>query len=164
MAYSDQHPQEPEGTTPTPPPPTGAPQVPGPPSVPEPQGPGSLRSIQTLITVSIIAGPVSMIIGGVFLSLAAIVCAVVALVKARRVNVQDDANVMALQTIRRQAMVGIGIGVVAFGFNAVSLAMVLPALVDAMQSGDYSSVLDGSMSGSGTQGTEDPAGKSSVWG
>lgn len=128
-------------------------------------GTGSLRSIQTLITVSIVCGPVSMIIGGVFLSLVAIVCAIVALVKVRRLVAQGGgAADMALQTMQRQAMVGIGIGVVAFGFNAVSLALVLPAFIEAMQSGDYAALLDGSGAASSASDAGSSTGKGSVWG
>lgn len=161
---------QPSAPKPPEPDPTMRASVPEPPGAPEPNGNGSLRSIQTLITISIIAGPVSMIIGGVILSLVALACAIVALVKARRLRLPEGTDGALLQTIQRQAMVGIGIGVVAFGFNAVSLAMIMPTVIDAVQSGDLSSLTGGAGSagnladGSSAADSADGGSKSSVWG
>lgn len=178
MAYlSEQKGAEgPEDGSPAAPQPAGAPKPPQAPSpVPEPpRGSASeLRTIQTLITVALIAGPVSMVIGGVVLSLIAVACAGVALAKARRATAEgSEESAGLLQAMRRQAMVGLGLGVVALAFNAVSLALIMPAVMEAAQTGDLSGLLGtgadgvtgaGSSGSSSGNGGETP-GSGSVWG
>lgn len=139
------------------------------PGAPEPPSEGmvSLRSIQTLVTVSIIAGPVSMIVGGVLLSAVALGCAVAALAKVRRVKAPEGSDGALVQAVRRQAMVGVGIGVVALTLNAVSVALILPAFIEAAQTGDLSSLLGGAGvdggAGNASSGSS-ASGSSSVWG
>ncbi len=171
MAYLSEQsgsggPSAPEG-------PAGAPQVPAPepPQVPEPKGDGlgSLRSIQALVTVSIIAGPVSMIVGGVLLSAVALGCALVALAKVRRVEVPEGTDGALVQAVRHQAMVGVGIGVVALVLNAVTLALLMPGIIEAAQTGDFSSLLGGAGMEGGSGGSAASEGSSSsdsssVWG
>ena len=135
--------------------------------MPEPKGDmADLRSIQMLVTVSIIAGPVSMLVGGVLLSLVAIVCAALALAKLRHVKVPEGTDQSLVQAVRRQAMVGVGIGVVALVLNAVSLALILPALLEAVQTGDFSALLGsaGAPSTEGAAPAPDGGNSSSIWG
>ena len=127
---------------------------------------GELRTIQTLVTVSIIAGPVSMVIGGVLLSTVALVCALVAFLKARRVADAAGIDANLVRTMRRQAVLGLAIGIVALVLNAVTLAMLMPAIIEA---GDLTPLVDGT-AGSGVSpsdgqsGSSDAAGTGSVWG
>lgn len=172
MVYLSEQPEKPatqEGAAPEPP---RAPEAPQPPSpVPEPPrgNMGELRTIQTLVTVSIIAGPVSMVIGGVLLSTVALVCALVAFLKARRVADTAGIDANLVRTMRRQAVLGLAIGIVALVLNAVTLAMLMPAIIEAVQAGDLTPLVDGT-AGSGVSpsdgqsGSSDAAGTGSVWG
>ena len=121
------------------------------------------------MTVSIIAGPVSMIVGGVLLSAVALGCALVALAKVRRMEVPEGTDGALVQAVRRQAMVGVGIGVVALVLNAVTLALLMPGIIEAAQTGDFSSLLggagmEGGSGGSATSEGGSSSGSSSVWG
>lgn len=101
-----------------------------------------LKSARTLATVATIAGPISFIIGGVALSTVALVCAIIAFVKIR--SVLDDvapAKRPYARALRQTALMGIGIGAVALVLNGISVAMMLPVLMEAMQTGDYSAIL-----------------------
>ena len=117
---------------------------------------GELRTIQTLVTVSIIAGPVSMVIGGVLLSTVALVCALVAFLKARRVADAAGIDANLVRTMRRQAVLGLAIGIVALVLNAVTLAMLMPLVDGTAGSGVSPS--------DGQSGSSDAAGTGSVWG
>ena len=44
-------------------------------------------------------------------------------------------------SLRRTALLGVVIGLVALVLNAVSVAMILPTLIEAMQTGDYRAIL-----------------------
>ena len=101
-----------------------------------------LKSARTLATVASIAGPVSLIIGGVVLSTVAVVCATIAIVKVKRALSQADPSQRAYAlSLRRTALLGVVIGLVALVLNAVSVAMILPTLIEAMQTGDYRAIL-----------------------
>ncbi|MEY8461180.1 DUF4190 domain-containing protein [Eggerthellaceae bacterium 24-137] len=101
-----------------------------------------LKSARTLAMVASIAGPVSLIIGGVALSTVAIVCAIIALTKIRHILAQPDSPQRAYAlALKRTALMGIGVGTVALILNAVSVAMILPTLLEAMRTGDYSAIL-----------------------
>lgn len=122
-----------------------------------------LKSARTLATVATVAGPISFIIGGVALSTVALVCAIIAFVKIRRVL--DDvapAKRPYARALRQTALMGIGIGAVALVLNGIGVAMMLPVLMDAMQTGDYSAILgDAASSLSPTSPSE---GGSNAWG
>lgn len=141
------------------------------------------RTIQMLASVSLIGGPLSLIIGGVVLSTAALVCGIIALVMVRSAkNAQQDAVPDAiLQTLTRQAVIGIAVSAIAVAMNAATLMMTMPAIIDAMQTGDYSSLLGGESSAADSAGSSDSggafggnggdaasdapkSGRSSVWG
>lgn len=124
-----------------------------------------LKSARTLSTVATIAGPVSFIIGGVALSTVALVCGIIALTKVRRVLARDDsAQRPYARALRQTAIMSIAIAVVALVLNAVSVALMMPVLIQAMQTGDYSAILGNAAST--IQGTPNPSNGSSgnAWG
>lgn len=101
-----------------------------------------LKSARTLATVATVAGPVSLIIGGVALSIVAIVCAGIALTKVRRILARTEQGQRSYAlALRQTARMGIGVGIVALVLNGVSVAMMMPVLLDAMRTGDYSAIL-----------------------
>ena len=143
----------------------------------------STKTIQTLASVSLIGGPLSLIIGGVFLSTAALVCGIIALVMVRSKNGAEAKEMTEAirQTLMRQAIIGIAMSGIAVVMNAASLIMMMPAILDAAQTGDFSSVFGGSSTGGGSAGSADSggafggnagdsgsaapqSGRSSVWG
>lgn len=101
-----------------------------------------LRTVQTLDTIAFIAGPVSLLIGGVLLATVALVCAIVAYVKARSLVRPEDAPGSLPASLRMQSIVAIVITAFALIVNAVWFAMTFTALMEVIQSGDYSSLMD----------------------
>lgn len=136
------------------------PQSGGQPPEPKPSI-SQLRTAQTLATISIIAGPISILIGGVLLSTVALVCGILALSKVRAVIQLQPKSDIAL-SIKRQAKVSIVISVLALVLNAISVVMVMPVLIQAMQSGDYTQLLGSA--GIVSQGASSASSASSVWG
>lgn len=95
----------------------------------------TLKSAQTLITVSTIAGPVSLIIGGVLLSVIALICGLMAWFKINKVSSKDAERGTLAYSLRRQAMVVTAISALVLGVNAAWLAYSVPALIEALESG-----------------------------
>lgn len=125
-----------------------------------------LNSARTLATVATIAGPVSFIIGGVALSTVALVCAILALVKARRVAAKPRSEHGSYANVVRQtAIMGLFISAVALVLNIIGLVTMLPILMEAMQTGDYSAILgDAAGSLQGTPTPSDGTGGGNAWG
>lgn len=136
------------------------------------------KSIQVLASISMIGGPLSLLFGGVLLSTAAVVCGIVALVLLRGLKAQNGASGSVpasdeaiAQNLMRQALIGVAVSAVALVLNAVALATVMPAMLDALQTGDYSSLLNGSANTGSSASSAFDAGSSatpqssgSIWG
>ena len=128
-----------------------------------------LKSAQTLVTVATIAGPLSLLIGGVVLSGVGVICALMALVKTRRVIAEGVAPGLAVYAsrIRRSAVLSAIVCALALTLNAIALASVFPAMIQAIQTGDLSSLYEaydlpqGGGVGSG-EAAKDPG--TSIWG
>ena len=121
-----------------------------------------LKSVQNLNTVSFIAGPVSLLFGGVLLSLIALICAIVSFARIRRLRPAPGQDALA-DSLYGQSVVALVITAVAFALNGFFFATTFALLMDVMQTGDYSQFLDnlgfsGEGSGEGLQGSG-----SSVW-
>lgn len=109
-----------------------------------------IRSIQNLGSVAIIASPVSLVFGGVLLSLVALICAIVGRSKLKALQASSDVDEGIMHTLRRQNTVGLGVSITALVINAVAFTMMSSVLMQAIQTGDYSQLtgmfgLDGSM-------------------
>ena len=109
-----------------------------------------LKSARTLSTVATIAGPVSFIIGGVALSSVALVCAILAFTKTRRVLRKGSGPNSSLALV----------------LNLIGLMAMIPILMDAMQTGDYSAILGESAASlqGGTGAPSDGIGGGNPWG
>ena len=126
-----------------------------------------LKSARTLSTVATIAGPVSFIIGGVALSSVALVCAILAFTKTRRVLRKGPGpNSSFANIVKQTAIMGIFISCVALVLNLIGLIAMIPILMDAMQTGDYSAILgEGATSlQGGTGAPSDGNGGGNPWG
>lgn len=101
-----------------------------------------LKSAQTLTTIAIISGPVSLIIGGVFLSLVALVCALIAFSKIRNVIEPSDGPGTYPRMLKNQIIFALSISIVALVLNIVSLIMVFPILIEYMRTGDLTQAMN----------------------
>ena len=120
-----------------------------------------LRAVQNLNTVAFIAAPVSLLIGGVLLGAAALVCAIVAFVKVRAIKASAPRDEVTL-SLYRQSAIALAVTGSIFVVNCVWFAMAFTMMMDILQSGDYSQLLDtfGMSDGTGTEGS---GSGSSVW-
>lgn len=97
-----------------------------------------LKSARTLSTVAAIAGPVSFIIGGVMLSTVGLVCAIVGFVKIKHViDDVDGRQKVYAATVRQTLIWGLAISAIALIVNIVGIALMMPVLMEAMQTGDF---------------------------
>lgn len=101
-----------------------------------------LRSSQTLITIAIIASPVSLIIGGVLLSAIAFVCALIAFNKTGRIASKNGDNGNLAINLNRQARIALIISIVALVINLVYFVITLVALYDQISSGNIDNIID----------------------
>ena len=114
-----------------------------------------LKKSQTMVMVASISGPVSLLIGGVLLSGVGLVCAIVAFRKLKKLIAKHtDVSVLA-QRLKRSAIVGMAVCGVAFALNAISFYLMMPVVLEMMESGDYTGAMTDV--GSGAAGT-------STWG
>lgn len=133
------------------------------PEDPRPSKNAQLRSAQTLVTIGIMAGPISLLVGGVLLSTISVICSALAFLKVRRVMGPEDTVGTIAYALRRQTVIAIAISCLALALNAVSLAMVMPTLVSVMQTGDISQLLEYYGIQSAPEASSS-ASSSSIWG
>ena len=116
-----------------------------------------------MITVAQIMALVSIFIGGMLLSSAAIVVAILAYQKARTgLNYQIDnatGQDVAWALLKRSATIAIILGVSALIANAAILIIFYPTLLETFQAGDFSAI-----TGSAPSGQETGGSKHSIWG
>lgn len=119
-----------------------------------------LASTRKLITFANIAGPVSLIIGGVLLSTAGLICSLIA---RSRINTmlkeqpQDQAFSQKVMRAAKPGAIALIICTIALVLNVISLALVMPAVLEATQTGNLTTLF-----GSGAVNTAGTA--SSTWG
>lgn len=134
-----------------------------------------LKSAQTLVTVTAVSGPVSIFIGGVLLAGIAVIAGVLAFVKIRKLSQKPSEYAELIQKVKRSALIALVISIAALALNVYALATIMPMMLEAIESGDASSLLQdlyggsstssGSGSGSGSaSGSNGAAQGSSVWG
>lgn len=97
-----------------------------------------IKSIQTLSSIAVIASPVSLIFGGVLLSLVSLICAIVARSKLKTLRAANGVDESILKMLTRQNTVGMVASIAALAINAVAFALTFGLLTQAMQTGDYS--------------------------
>lgn len=115
-----------------------------------------LKKAQTMVMVASVAGPVSLFIGGVLLSGVGLACAIVAYRKLKKlIEKRTDVSMLA-QRLKRSAIVGMAVCGVAFALNAISFYLMMPVVLEMMESGDYAGMMADAGSGA--------AGSASTWG
>lgn len=114
-------------------------QVPG--GLPNPQpdflDAQELKKAQTLTLVANIAGPVSIFIGGMLLSTVGVVCAAIAFFRLKRLQTKDSRAGMIAKQLKRSSIIALSICGIALVLNTVSFFILLPEVLEMVESGDY---------------------------
>lgn len=101
----------------------------------------TLRRVRTLCMVGLIGGIGSLFIGGIYLGLAALICSIFALRQAILVAKKNQGAYALIATnLKRMAILAIVICVICLIANAVSVAILMPKVLEALESGDYTSL------------------------
>lgn len=100
-----------------------------------------LKRIRTLSMVGILAGIVSLFIGGIYLGIAGLVCSIFALRQALRVAKNNQGTyVKAALQLKRMALIAVIVCAVCIITNAIAVAILMPKVLEALQTGDYASL------------------------
>ncbi|WP_297156746.1 hypothetical protein [uncultured Ellagibacter sp.] len=105
-----------------------------------------LASTRKLIMFANIAGPVSLIIGGVLLSTAGLICSLIA---RSRINVlirqqpQDQVFTEKVMQVAKPGAIALIICSIALVLNIISLALVMPAVLEAAQTDSLQTLFGG---------------------
>ena len=118
-----------------------------------------MRTCQTLNMVALVGSPVSLIIGGLALSTASLVCAIVSYVKMRRIISPNDPVGSVQRTLFRQSTIALVASSVCMALNVVAFAYMFGAIMQAVQTGDVSGLFDSF----GTSPSESSAPSKSIW-
>ena len=127
-----------------------------------PQGSPSTRasefaSTKRLVTIAQVMAIVSLLIGGVLLGTAALIVALVASSRVRSHQSDSGPEAVSWQSLKRSTTIAIVVTLLALAANIAALVIVYPMVIEAMQSGEYGSLLSGSAQMPGNTGT-------STWG
>lgn len=111
---------------------------------------------QNLVMVASLAGPVSLFLGGVWLSGAGVICAIIGLRKLNAISsIQSDLST-PIKRIKKSCIIALVICSIALILNAISFYLLFPAVLEMMESGTLpgmdSGIAPGSSGGSSTWG------------
>lgn len=96
-----------------------------------------LKKARTLVMVANIAGPVSLFIGGVLLSTVGLVRAIVANSRLRQLAARMTSVARPAALLKRSSTVGIVLCAIALMLNGIAFFIMLPEVMQMMESGDY---------------------------
>lgn len=100
-----------------------------------------LRRSRTLTMIGLLAGVISLFIGGVYLGIAGLICSIFALRQALRVaNNSQGVYAQTATNLKRLAIVAVVVCVLCIIANAVAVAILMPKVLEALQTGDYASL------------------------
>lgn len=117
----------------------------------------TIRKAQNMALAASICGPVSVFVGTVLLSSAGIVCGVIGLRKVKALADRTDEIGAMAQRVKRSCIIAIIISAIATALNIVYLVVLYPMMLEIIETGDYSSLFDGSSADTGSK-------HSSTWG
>ena len=123
------------------------------------ENPPEFERLRKLVSISQICAIISLFIGGVVLSTASLVVGFMAyraLSSAMRNNTLEPNY---LRPLRRSCIVALVMGTVALAFNVISLVYVYPLVMQALDTGDFSSLMGG-----GAQSGSSLGSGSTTWG
>lgn len=116
----------------------------------------ALRSAQSKITFAYIAGPLSLLIGGMLLGTIGLVCAGLAYRKLNELASKEPSIAQSALKLKKSAKTALIICAVAFLLNGISMYLMYPIVLDMLQSGQYGEAA-GSLGAATSAGT-------SAWG
>ena len=104
-----------------------------------------LASTRKLITFANIAGPVSLIIGGILLSTAGLICSLIARSRITMLKEQPQDRVFSQKVMQaaKPGAIALIICTIALVLNVISLALVMPAVLEASQTGNLTTLFGG---------------------
>ncbi|QKF06968.1 hypothetical protein HLV38_01635 [Berryella wangjianweii] len=102
-----------------------------------------IRSARGLLSFANVAGPVSLLIGGVVLSAAGLVMALVGWRRMVRLGEEFPDNPAVRKVLARQGLVSIAVCAVALALNVATMIAAFPTLMHKLESGELASVLNG---------------------
>ena len=120
-----------------------------------------LKSAQTLITIAMIGGPLSLIVGGVLLSSISVICAAIALFKLKSIAADDASTRDLVGKVKRSAIVSFAISLVALVLNAAVFIAIAPVVIEAYTTGDVTALQELMGYTNAGSATEEPG---SLWG
>lgn len=100
----------------------------------------ALRSAQSKITFAYIAGPLSLLVGGMLLGTIGFVCSALALKQLSQLQHKEPSIAHEAKKLLKSARTALIICAVAFVLNAISMYFMYPILLDMLQSGQYGEV------------------------
>lgn len=134
-----------------------------------------LKTSQTLLTIAVIAGPVSLMLGGVLLSTIALICALVGYVKIKKVMTLQTSSKAISDNLRRQALICIVVCSAVLVINAAFFIQMVSMYMDYIANGDLQGLMDamyGQSSSAASSSSENAtttvpggssSGESSIW-
>lgn len=99
---------------------------------PESQDEAELRSIQNLAIIASIAGPISLIIGGIFLNTIALILAGIAFWRITQVLKDDSKATVVVKEIKKTCVIAIIGCSIAFVLNIVSMVSMYPTFIETL--------------------------------
>lgn len=113
----------------------------------------TLRTVQYLLIIAAVLCPISIFFGGVLFSGAAVVCSAIAFAKILKLSRKEG----PLQTLAKKIWIASIICLCAcaliFTLNVIAAIIMYPIILEAVQTGDYSSLgLDSGSSGGSSEG------------
>lgn len=115
------------------------------------------KNLRALMMIAGVGGPFSFILGGVLLSTVALVCAIVSFTIYKRLY-SGSQGLANSARIKRAVIFSIVISAAALVWNVVWLVMVMPEVLQMIQSNDFSSLYNG-----GSTNSPAPDGGKTIW-
>ncbi len=140
--------------------------APQPPQAPKPadfqlppneQDARNLKSAQNLIMVASLAGPISLFIGGFWLSCVGLICGIIGFRKLKVLAQKQNAISVVAARFKKSSIISIVICGIITVLNVVAAVILYPLVLQALETGDYSQLMPG-------MGTNAPSGGNSTWG
>lgn len=120
-----------------------------------------LKRAQNLTIAASILGPISLFFGGVLFSGAGVACGIIALRKILKITKKGGALQVAAKRMQTLSIVTLVVCSLAFILNAITIWLLYPIVLEAVQTGDYSALMNGDAGGSLGGGSTEG---SSTWG
>lgn len=140
--------------------------APQPPQTPKPTGSQlppneqearNLKTAQNLIMAASLAGPISLFIGGFWLSSAGLVCGIIGFRKLKVLEQNQGATSAVAARFKKSSIISIVICGIITVLNVVAAVIMYPLVLQALETGDYSHLMPGA-------GPNTPSGGNSTWG